>query len=78
MTIVEIVPNGCWPDYIAQELWRLPWVSKKYSLRILGWLAFATAIPVIVCLAMLRRFDRGSSELLTFGWHVMAKRVSKN
>jgi SAM-dependent methyltransferase len=77
MEIIEIVPNGGWYDYLAQELWRLLWVSRRYSLSILGWISLCAALPLILCLAFLKKFDRGSSEVLTFGWHVVARRVRK-
>jgi SAM-dependent methyltransferase len=77
MEIIEIVPNGGWYDYLAQELWRLPWISKRYSLRILGWVSLCAALPLIFCLGFLKRFDRGSSQILTFGWHVIARRLRR-
>jgi|SRR5579864_3987836 len=74
--VIEIVPNGNWFEYIAQELHRLPSVAAKYSSGIGGKIAYALAIPLLMLLWILggSRRDRGSNELLTFGWHVVARR----
>ncbi len=73
-TIVEATPNGGWFDFVAQELWRLPWTGCTYSNRFLGWLALFFALPVLGLMRMMKSADRGSSELLTFGWHVLARK----
>lgn len=72
--IVEMSPNGGWPDFIAQELWRLPWVGRSYAGRALGWLALVAAMPLLGVLRWMAARDRGSSELLTFGWQVVARK----
>lgn len=73
--ILELSPNGGWLDFIAQELWRLPWIGKTYSAQLLGWTAFVFAIPLLLVMWLMARFDRRSSELLTFGWHVVAQKA---
>jgi SAM-dependent methyltransferase len=65
-------PNGGWCDFIAQELWRLPWIGKTYSSKLLGWLALLCALPLIGVLRCMKVTDSGSHELLTFGWKVVA------
>lgn len=75
LDIVELSPNGGWFDYLAQEMWRLPFAAGRYGGgRWLGWLALLLALPSIAVMRLLRGQDRGSSELLTFGWHVLAQR----
>ena len=74
-TVLEISPNGGWLDFIAQELWRLPWIGKTYSSRALGWLALACSLPLLAVTRAMATRDRGSSELLTFGWHVVAQKA---
>lgn len=66
--------NGGWIDFIAQELWRLPWIGKSYSQHLLGWTGLVLALPLLACLRLMKSFDRGSSELLTFGWFVVARK----
>jgi SAM-dependent methyltransferase len=73
--ILEMTPNGNWFHCLAQELWRLPKMAGTYSWRPGGWLALVFAVPVLLMLAILAgRRDRGSSELLAYGWHVLARR----
>ncbi len=77
--IIEITPNGNWFEYIAQELWRIPRMGKAYSSSTLGWIAFIFSIPLLITLAILGgKKDKGSSELLTYGWHVVAQRKDKD
>jgi SAM-dependent methyltransferase len=75
--LVEVCPNGGWFDYIAQELWRLPWIGKTYSSRILGWAALILALPAVAVMRIMKGGDRGSSELLTFGWQIVAEKSGK-
>jgi hypothetical protein len=71
--LVELTPNGGWYDSIAQELWRLPFMGRNYSgSRGLGFCALFLSLPALAALRLLRAFDRRSSEVLTFGWHVVA------
>ena len=69
---IEITPNGGWLDFVAQELWRLPWIGKTYSSRALGWVALAFGLPLLAVMRLMRVVDRGSSALLSFGWQVVA------
>lgn len=74
-TVEEIQPNGGWLDFVAQELWRLPWIGKTYASRALGWLALAVALPTLGLMRWMKGMDSGSSELLAFGWHVVARKA---
>jgi len=73
-SMIVVSPNGGWLDYIAQELWRLPWIGKNYSNRMLGWVALLLALPVLGVMRLMKNKDRGSNELLTFGWHIVARK----
>lgn len=75
-TLEQIKPNGGWFDYMAQELWRLPWAGKTYANHFLGWLALISALPLLAVMWVMKRLDRGSSELLTFGWQVVARKLN--
>lgn len=70
--IDELTPNGGWFDYIAQEIWRLPWIGKTYSNKYLGWIALILSLPTLCILLLMRYKERSTSELMTFGWHVIA------
>jgi SAM-dependent methyltransferase len=72
--IVEMKPNGGWLDYVAQELWRLPRIGSSYSSRVLGWLALLLSVPTLAVMRLMKSRDKGSSELLTFGWQVVARK----
>jgi ubiquinone/menaquinone biosynthesis C-methylase UbiE len=74
-TINEMVANGNYFEYIAQELRRLPWVMNKYSVlsygRILRWLIQM----LLIFLEKASKNDRGSSELLCYGYQIKATRL---
>jgi len=73
--IVELVPNGNYFEYLAQEIRRIPSAAARYAQdkpsrlehHCINWM-----------LKMLERFsskDSGSSELLCFGYHALAKKT---
>ncbi len=72
LEIIEINKNGNLFDFLAQELIRLDYIAKKYSE--IG-LNFIEKISVFILLTALRRFrekDHESSDLLCYGYHVLA------
>lgn len=71
---IKAVPNGGWLDYVAQEIWRLPWIGGTYSSKALGWTALVLALPLLFIMRLMKFRDKGSHELLTFGWQVTAKK----
>jgi len=72
--INQITPNGNWFEFIGQELSRARLVSRTYSSAFLGWLMLAASIPLRMMLYMLSKKDRGSSELLCYGYMVRAQK----
>lgn len=73
--ILNIEPNGNYFAYVSQELSRTRQVSSKYAGRNLGLFdRFATMI-VQSALARLQRAEKGSSELLCYGYHVIARKI---
>jgi ubiquinone/menaquinone biosynthesis C-methylase UbiE len=72
---VDAQPNGGWLDFVAQEIWRLPWIGRTYSNRALGWLALVAALPLLGIMRLMKSGDRGSHELLTFGWQIIARKA---
>ena len=70
------IPNGNWFEFIGQEMSRARLVSRTYSSAFLGWLMLAASIPLRLMLAMLSKMDRGSSELLCYGYMVRAQKSS--
>ena len=73
--ILELEANGNFFEYLAQETNRIQTISKRYAgdrPNILERFAMGFVIR------MLERFskrDKGSDELLCFGFHVLAKKI---
>lgn len=79
LEIDEIEPNGSWFAFVAQELRRSRLVGKMYASGLLGLITRVAAIPLLALLTLQARLDRGSPELLCFGFMVRAtKTVSGN
>jgi ubiquinone/menaquinone biosynthesis C-methylase UbiE len=72
--IQEITPNGNWFEFMGQELSRARFVSRTYSSALLGWLMLAASYPLRAMLALLSEGDRGSSQLLCYGYMVKARK----
>jgi ubiquinone/menaquinone biosynthesis C-methylase UbiE len=73
--IIEMVPNGNYFEYIAQELRRLPSVADKYSTSALITQNSRELKKLLFLLDDLSKKDKGSSELLCFGYHVFARKL---
>lgn len=72
--IAELVSNGNYFEYLAQELRRTPEVAQRYAGVRLGRarrLLFKVSLPL---LQYLSERGKGSDELLCFGYHVRATR----
>lgn len=70
--IIEIVPNGNFFEFVAQEIDRIGSISKRYSK---SKPTLFERLSIFIMLRMLLRFskrDTGSSDLLCFGYHVHA------
>ena len=77
--ITELSPNGNYFEYLGQEVRRIRWASRKYA----GGKSFGIIDRLALrrCLSMLHRSskaDTGSSELLSFGLHIHARKISKS
>lgn len=66
--------NGDYFAYLAQELRRLPQVAAKYANRRMGSVQRLASLYLSTFLSDLKRTDRGSAELLCYGYHVRAER----
>jgi SAM-dependent methyltransferase len=76
LAIEEIEPNGSWFAFVAQELRRSRFVGRMYSSGLLGLITRVAAIPLLMLLTLLARYDRGSQELLCFGYMVRATKLT--
>jgi SAM-dependent methyltransferase len=73
--ITQMVPNGNYFEYLAQEIYRIPTVSQKYAGGNPG---FIEKLSMYLIQRMLLRFtqrDSNSAELLCFGYHVVARKI---
>jgi SAM-dependent methyltransferase len=72
--ILEVTANGNYFEFIAQELIRLKEVALKYSNTELTRPEMKNIKNILVMLQKITEKDKGSSELLTFGYHVLARK----
>ena len=74
LKIIEIVSNGNFFEYIAQEMRRIQNIAKRYAH---DRPSLIERYAMQFSLKMLERFskkDQGSEELLCFGYHVLCKK----
>lgn len=72
--IIELKPNGNYFEYLAQEINRLSYMAKKYSEKVLDKKEVDAIRQLKVLLQNLSNNDSNSSELLCFGYHVLARK----
>ncbi|MEH6503185.1 MAG: class I SAM-dependent methyltransferase [Cycloclasticus sp.] len=72
--ITEISTNGNYFDYLAQEIRRIPAIADSYSSMKLSRLERIAAKVLLGALSRFKKKDKGSEELLCFGYHVAAKK----
>jgi ubiquinone/menaquinone biosynthesis C-methylase UbiE len=72
LTIIEILTNGNYFEYMAQEIRRLPEISENYSNSKLNTLDKLRLNFLLKRLQKLSKKDSGSQELLCFGYHIKA------
>lgn len=71
-TNIELVPNGSYLEYLAQEVNRLNGISKKYTLRKRGLNLYQKIISGLFLRVLNKQFkqDTTSSDLLCFGYFI--------
>ena len=74
MEIVDLQLNGNYFEYLAQEIRRLRGIANRYASRELSQTESAAIETILTLLSELSADDRGSSELLCFGIHVLARK----
>lgn len=70
--------NGSWFAFVAQELRRSRTVGKMYVSGLLGLLTRVAVIPLLFWLTIMGALDRGSHEILCFGYMVKAVKRKAN
>lgn len=71
-TIDEIVRNGNYFEYLAQEVRRIPGIAEQYGDRREGLFGKMVRFGMLVLLHSLSRTDTNSGEVLCYGLHVRA------
>ncbi len=72
--IIEMIANGNYFEYMGQEIRRIPAIADKYaSERLLMLERFALNF-ILKILDRFSKKDRGSEELLCFGYHILARK----
>jgi SAM-dependent methyltransferase len=72
--IEELTPNGNYFEYLAQELRRLPEMSRQYAGHRWSGTAKLAQSWLLRALGRCSATDTASSEVLHFGYHVRARR----
>jgi ubiquinone/menaquinone biosynthesis C-methylase UbiE len=72
--IIEITPNGNYFEYIAQELRSVQFISEKYTDKKTSFIDRMAIRKILKLLNKSSNSDKGSSELLNFGFHILAKK----
>lgn len=74
--VVEVQENGNFFEFLAQELRRLRGVSARYAQDVLDESELRALHTLLAALQRFTGKDAGSKELLCFGYHVLARKVS--
>jgi ubiquinone/menaquinone biosynthesis C-methylase UbiE len=72
--ILDIQRNGNFFEYIAQELRRVDFCAKQYTRQRFRFLDKLSRYLMLKSLQRLGRDDRGSGQLLCFGYHIFAQK----
>jgi ubiquinone/menaquinone biosynthesis C-methylase UbiE len=72
--IIEIVANGNYYEYMAQEIWRIPDIAQKYSGSKKNIFQKLILFLVVFLLNRYNKQDKGSGELLCFGYNILARK----
>jgi SAM-dependent methyltransferase len=72
--LAELTPNGNYFEFAAQEVRRLPSVAERFAAGRAGVAFKVLSRLFLLWLGRWSARDRGSSELLAFGWNVRAVR----
>lgn len=70
--IKELTPNGNYFSYIAQEIRRVPLMTEKYCNKKTSFYQKIILYLTLLTLKKINRSDTNSSELLCFGYHIVA------
>lgn len=72
--IVELEKNGNFFEFIAQEVRRIKYMAKRYAAKRPNPLEMFATLIMLKMLGRFSRLDTGSSEILCYGYHVLARK----
>jgi len=75
--IIEADVNGNYFEWIAQELRRLPRVAGQYANGSMRWFERQALKRVLGALSRFSHNDCGSEQLLSYGLHIVARKLGK-
>lgn len=77
--ILDLQVNGSFFEYVSQEARRIPIMAVRHCSRATALFAFAGfalfGLPLLCVLRLLALRDRGTADVLCFGYHVLARRL---
>ncbi len=72
--IIELERNGNFFEYLAQEVWRINSMAKRYAAKRPNPLELFAMMIMLKMLGRFSRADTGSNEMLCYGYHVLARK----
>jgi len=72
----KIIANGNYFDTFAEQLRLLPRIGRKYSIFSLSIILYIWALPIYCLLPILKKWDRGSDEVSTYRYFILATKNS--
>jgi len=75
--VINISANGNYFEYLAQEIRRVPLIAERYAEKKVSRIERICISVLLKALARFSTVDKGSDELLCFGYHVLAKKNNK-
>ena len=72
--MIEMMANGNFFEYLAQELRRLEYCAERYAGGTLTKREHAALHTLLYAIQRFSHQDTGSSEFLCFGYHILARR----
>ncbi len=73
---IAVESNGDFFDFLAQELYRLPYAASRYAGWKAQWALKILVAPLLLALGHLRSIAKDSDHLVCFGFHVTAIKTS--
>jgi len=72
--IMEILPNGNYFSFLAQEIRRIPYCANHYASKKVSLFTRLIIKTILYILENIEKNDKNSSEFLCFGYHILARK----